>query len=274
MKKEDVKKAVKEAYGNVAKGSGGCCGDTGGDCAPSATNTGVADFAKAIGYSEADLDGIPEGANLGLSCGNPTAISELKEGETVLDLGSGAGFDVFIAAKKVGPTGRVIGVDMTPEMLVKAKENAAKSGIENVEFRYGEIEELPVDDASVDVVISNCVINLSTEKARVFADIKRVLKPGGRIAVSDMALLKDLPEDILNHSDAYVGCVSGAVHVDEYKKLIEDAGFRDISVSVTGSSNCGEYDNTDPISKAVSDAVGDGHSIAEYVVSINASAYK
>ena len=190
----------------------------------------VADISKNIGYSDEELKSVPEGANLGLGCGNPTALALLKEGETVLDLGSGAGFDCFLAANKVGENGKVIGVDMTPVMLDKARENAKKGGYENVEFRLGEIENLPCADNSVDVIISNCVINLSPQKKRVFSEAFRVLRPGGRLLVSDIVLLGELPDFIKNSKEAYVGCISGAVMKDEYLGMIDKAGFLDVRV--------------------------------------------
>ncbi|MFC1920691.1 arsenite methyltransferase [Chloroflexota bacterium] len=176
------------------------------------------------------MNAVPDGANLGLGCGNPVAIASLKEGEVVLDLGSGAGFDSFLASNAVGLTGKAIGVDMTPEMLALARENARKGGYENVEFRLGEIENLPVADDSIDVIISNCVINLSPEKKRVFAEAFRVLKPGGRVMVSDIVLLKELPEEVRNSAEAYVGCIAGATMKDEYIGAIKLAGFKDIEV--------------------------------------------
>ncbi len=269
MKNADIKKSVRDAYGNIAKGeSNSCCGPS-TDCAP---DTG--DFAKKIGYSDEELDTVPEGANLGLSCGNPTALGVLKEGHTVVDLGAGAGFDSFIAAKKVGPTGHVIGIDMTHEMLEKARANALKTGGGNVEFRLGEIEHLPVADNSVDVVISNCVINLSTDKAAVFSEVVRILRPGGRIAISDMALLKELPAEVRESVDHYVGCVSGAVHIDEYRRLIEEAGLEDVTVSINGSSNCSVPDTEDPVAKAVLDALPDGETLEDSVASILVQAVK
>ena len=186
--------------------------------------------AKRIGYTDAELAALPEGANLGLGCGNPTAFASLKEGETVLDLGSGAGFDVFIAAAKVGKTGKVIGVDMTPEMLELARKNATKSKYKNVEFRMGEIENLPVADNTIDCIISNCVINLSPDKNRVFAEAFRVLRPGGRLMVSDLVLLKQLSPKILKSVQAYIGCVAGAEQKDEYVNDIKGAGFKDVKV--------------------------------------------
>jgi ubiquinone/menaquinone biosynthesis C-methylase UbiE len=176
------------------------------------------------------MDSVPDGANLGLGCGNPIALASLVEGETVLDLGSGAGFDCFLAANNVGPRGKVIGVDMTPEMLARARENAERGGYRNVEFRLGEIESLPAADSSVDVIISNCVINLSPDKKRVFAEAFRVLKPGGRLMVSDIVLLKELPDFIRNSVAAYVGCISGALLKNEYLDTITRAGFQEVQV--------------------------------------------
>lgn len=181
-----------------------------------------------MGYSLDDLHSVPEGANLGLGCGNPVALASLKEGEVVLDLGSGAGFDAFLSANRVGKTGRVIGVDMTPEMLETARENVKKGGYENVEFRQGEIENLPVEDNSVDVIISNCVINLSPDKPAVFKEALRVLKPGGRLMVSDIVLLKELPATLKESAEAYVSCVAGASMKDDYLKTIKEAGFKNI----------------------------------------------
>ena len=222
----EIRKNVREAYSGIAKKGRSCCTSCGPD---------NKQFAKSIGYSEAELAAIPDEANLGLSCGNPTALASLREGEIVLDLGSGAGFDCFLAASKVGSSGRVIGVDMTPAMLEKARENAKKSGISNVEFRLGEIENLPVADNSVDVVISNCVINLSANKPRVFQEILRVLKPGGRVSISDMALLKELPETIRQSVEAYVGCVAGALQVDEYRRLVTESGLTGIKVTTAAA---------------------------------------
>ena len=189
-KDTDIKSYVKERYGGIARSGGGCgCGS--GCCGPAPDN-----IAKVIGYSEEDLAGVPDGANLGLGCGNPTAIAALKPGETVLDLGSGAGFDAFLAAQQVGPAGKVIGVDMTPDMLSKAKANAVKGGFTNVEFRQGEIEDLPVESGTVDTIISNCVINLSPDKPKVFAEAFRVLKADGHISVSDIVLTEPLPDHV------------------------------------------------------------------------------
>ncbi len=268
MEKDEIKKTVREAYGAIAEGrtdGGSCCG--GCSCDNGA-------FAQSIGYSDSELSMIPDGANLGLSCGNPTAFANLKEGEVVLDLGSGAGFDCFIAARKVGKSGKVIGVDMTPAMLERAHENTKNGSFSNVEFRLGEIENLPVADDSVDTVISNCVINLSVDKARVFQEIYRVLKPGGRIAVSDMALLKELPPNIKQSVDAYVGCVAGAILVDEYKRLVEESGFKAVNATVKGSSSCIRPDTQDPMGKALVEGAGEATSLEDCVVSIYVEGYK
>ncbi len=219
----EIRKVVREGYANIVKKEESCCG-------PSSCCDSSVSISESIGYSTAELRSIPEDANLGLGCGNPVALASLKEGEVVLDLGSGAGMDVFLAANRVGDTGKVIGVDMTPDMIAKARENAEEAGYTNVEFRQGIISELPVDDSSVDVVISNCVINLSPAKARVFEETHRVLKSGGRLMVSDIVLTKELPDFIRNSKEAYIGCVSGAVLKDEYLRLIEGAGFTDVSI--------------------------------------------
>ncbi len=260
MDKATTSNIVREAYGKIAEGQKGCgCGT----CGPDAN-----EFAKSIGYSEGELAIIPDEANLALSCGNPTALASLKEGEVVLDLGSGAGFDCFLAASKVGPSGKVIGVDMTPKMIDKARNSAKKNRIENVEFRLGEIENLPVADSSVDVVISNCVINLSADKPRVFQEIYRVLKPGGRIAVSDIALLKELPDKIRESIEAYVGCVGGAMLINDYKNTVEAARLKDVSVTVKGSSACIDVDTKDPMGRAILDSLGTAECLEAYVASV------
>jgi ubiquinone/menaquinone biosynthesis C-methylase UbiE len=220
---ETLKAVVKEQYGKVAKGEAGCgslCGCT--------ENAG--ELATAFGYSAEELATLPEGANLGLSCGNPQAVAAMRLGETVLDLGSGAGFDCFLAARKVGPAGRVIGVDMTDAMLEKARANAEKTGLSNVEFRKGEIEALPVDDASVDVVISNCVLNLVPDKDQAFRQIHRVLKSGGRLAVSDMAWASEPPASLRKDMEALVGCIGGALVLDDYVSRLKRAGFARVEV--------------------------------------------
>jgi ubiquinone/menaquinone biosynthesis C-methylase UbiE len=216
MKEEKVRKAVRERYGKIAKTETCGCGCT--------------STSQQIGYSKGELDSVPEGADLNLGCGNPVALASLKEGETVIDLGSGGGLDSFLAAKKVGLTGKVIGVDMTAEMLEKARANCKKGGYKNVEFRLGEIENLPVADNMADVIISNCVINLSTNKQRVFQEAYRVLKPKGRLMISDIVLLGDIPDKVKNNVLAYVGCIAGAEKKDEYIKKIKQAGFQQIEV--------------------------------------------
>ena len=225
-KTEEIKQIVRDGYAKVASQGGACC-SSGSCCSPSDS---IRNVSKAVGYSDEEMSAVPEGSNLGLGCGNPVAIASLKEGDIVLDLGSGAGFDAFLAAKRVGKTGRVIGVDMTPEMIERARVNARKGSFTNVEFRLGEIEKIPIEDSSVDVIISNCVINLSPDKESVFKESFRVLKPGGRLMVSDLVLVKDLPEAIRKSVEAYVGCLAGAINKVDYLNFITIAGFRDVKV--------------------------------------------
>ena len=227
MTKEYLRKKVRERYGRVAKEQQSCCGPAPSCCGSANTADAI---AQKIGYSEKDIAAAPEGANLGLGCGNPVALASLQAGETVLDLGSGPGFDCFLAARRVGDTGRVIGVDMTPEMISKARENAQKGGFANVEFRLGEIEHLPVADNSVDVIISNCVINLSIDKSQVFREGFRVLKPKGRLMISDIVLLKPLPDFIQQSVAAYVGCIAGAMQKQEYLETVRAAGFQQVQI--------------------------------------------
>ena len=216
---------MRDRYGKMAKGSGCGCGP--GCCSPAGS---VEDIAVQIGYDKEDLAHIPEGANLGLGCGAPLEYAQVKPGETVLDLGSGAGFDCFLAARAVGDTGRVIGVDMTPEMLEKARANAISAGFTNVEFRLGEIEHLPIADNSMDLIISNCVINLSPEKEQVFREAYRVLKPGGRLLVSDLVLRRELSPALKDSVEAYVGCIAGASMKEDYLTTMRAAGFREVKV--------------------------------------------
>ena len=234
MKEIEIKKSVREAYAGVARQESSCCGSDSSCCSTGSSCCGspasARDIGLSIGYSEADMDAVPEGANLGLGCGNPVALASLKESETVLDLGSGAGFDCFLAAARVGKIGKVIGVDMTPEMVALARENAEKGDYSNVEFRLGEIENLPVADSSGDVIISNCVINLASDKKRVFREAFRVLRPGGRLMVSDIVLTKELPEAVRDSVAMYIGCISGAVLKNEYLEAMEAAGFQDITL--------------------------------------------
>jgi len=226
MKEEKIKKIVRKRYAKVAETNSSCCASASSCCSAPTSK----EVSSMIGYSEAEMTAVPEGANLGLGCGNPTAMASLKEGERVLDLGAGAGFDCFLAANKVGKEGKVMGVDMTPEMVDKARANAMKGKYTNVEFRLGEIENLPAADNSVDVVISNCVINLSPNKKRVFEEAFRVLSPNGRLMVSDIVLLKKLPESIRKNVEAYSSCISGAEIKDKYVELIREAGFQNVKI--------------------------------------------
>jgi len=259
MEKQDNKKdQVKESYGKIAQSGGSCCcGSSGSCCGGSSADTAT----QELGYKAADLGSIPQEANLGLGCGNPTAFASLQEGETVLDLGSGAGIDCFIAAQKVGKSGKVIGVDMTPEMIKRAQENAVKGNYGNVEFRLGDIEQLPVEDKSVDVIISNCVINLTPDKKQAFREAFRVLKPGGRLMVSDMVLLKELPESVKGSVETYVACIAGAVLKDEYLAAVKSAGFEAITVAGEPAA-------------AVEHAVGDAADLFNFVASIRVAAVK
>ncbi len=218
MDANEKKDVIKKKYEEIAVKGTSCC--SGGCC----SDRSITDISKSIGYSEDDIRNVPD-ANLGLGCGNPTAFAELKPGDIVLDLGSGAGFDSFLAAQKLKGSGKVIGVDMTPEMLERAQANALKYGYSNVEFRLGDIEALPVENKSVDVIISNCVINLAPDKDKVFREAFRVLKPGGRMYISDMVLLAELPEDLKNDKDLLAGCVAGAILKEEYLSLLEKVGF-------------------------------------------------
>jgi SAM-dependent methyltransferase len=252
MKKEETKKIVREGYAKVATQGSSCCGPVSSCCGPA---DAAKDISKKIGYTDEELKAVPEGANLGLGCGNPVAIASLKEGETVLDLGSGPGLDCFLAADKVGRNGKVIGVDMTPEMIEKARSNARNGNYSNVEFRLGEIENLPVADNSVDAVISNCVINLSPDKESVFKETFRVLKPGGRIMVSDVVLSKELPDFIKDSADAYIGCISGAITRDEYMETVKAAGFQDTSIVDELSVPVEEWVN-DPIADSITEKLG------------------
>jgi arsenite methyltransferase len=248
MKETEIKKSVREGYAKIAKQGSSCC-------APVDSCCGGTDLAqkitKSIGYTEKELKAVPEGANLGLGCGNPLAFASLREGEVVLDLGSGGGLDSFLAANEVGKKGRVIGVDMTPEMIERARENARKGNYTNIEFRLGEIENLPVADNHVDVVISNCVINLVPDKRRAFQEVFRVLKPGGRLMISDLVLLRELPEVIKNSVEAYIACLSGAAMKDEYLEAIKAAGFQEVRI-VDETSFPIDCLADDPTAKAIS----------------------
>ena len=276
MDSEAVRKKVREGYGKIAGSGGSCCGPVPTCCgsSPAASE----DLAKHIGYSSEELAALPEGANMGLSCGNPNALAALQAGEVVLDLGAGGGFDVFIAGKKVGATGRAIGVDMTAEMLAKARKNIAtyreRSGLDNVEFRLGEIEHLPLADNSVDAVISNCVINLSPDKAQVWREIARVLKPGGRVAVSDLALLKPLPPAVAESVEALVGCVAGAVLVAETERMAKEAGLGDIVTKSKSAYIDGMVDWQDPLYQKIIANLRAGAKPSDYVTSLEITARK
>lgn len=229
MKTTELHERIRQRYSAIVKDqAGGCCGESPPGAA-SCCNTDRSGL-EGIGYRREQIDVIPEGSNLGVGCGNPIDLAAPEKGETVLDLGSGAGIDCFIAAHDVGSDGFVIGVDFTPEMITRARENAEKAGVGNVEFRLGEIEHLPLADASVDVVISNCVINLSVDKPRVFREAFRVLRPGGRLAVSDIVLNRELPPEVRESVAAYAGCVSGALQQEEYIQAIRTAGFENVEV--------------------------------------------
>ena len=234
--KNEIRSKIRENYSQVAQAeSGGCCGSS-GCCSGDTTTQDTIQIAQNLGYSAEDLESDFAEANQGLGCGNPKAIADLSQGEVVLDLGSGPGFDVFLAAEEVGETGKVIGVDMTPEMIEKARNKAQENEVNNVEFRLGEIEHLPVADKSVDVIISNCVINLSVDKEAVFSEIYRVLKPGGRIAISDILKSNQLPAEIKDNLDNYSSCITGAVKRETMQKIIDKNNFKDIQIENKSNS--------------------------------------
>jgi arsenite methyltransferase len=272
--KDAIRETVREGYRKIAIES--TAGDGGGCCGGTRIDAGA--LATGIGYSSSDLAATPDGANLGLSCGNPTAIASLRPGEVVLDLGSGAGFDSFVAGPKVGASGRVIGIDMTAEMIAKARRNALayreRTGLDNVEFRLGEIEHLPVADGSVDVVISNCVLNLSPDKPQVWREIARVLKPGGRVAVSDLALVRPLPDAIRTKVEALVGCIAGAVLVSETERMIRDAGLVDARLTAKP-----EYVNAmtqwqDPLYREIATELPKDAKPSDFITSLDVAARK
>ena len=276
-KNEAVRQLVREGYAKIAQDT------SAGACSPGVSCCGSApqdadQLASQLGYSVEELKALPEGANMGLSCGNPAALAALKPGETVLDLGSGGGFDMFIAGRKVGATGRAIGVDMTPEMLGKARKNVAhyrkETALDNVEFRLGEIEHLPVADNSVDVIISNCVINLSPDKPQVWREMARVLKPGGRVAVSDMALLKPLPPEVLKMVEALVGCVAGAALVSDTERMARDAGLADIMLKSKPGYIEAMNNFEDPLYREIVKRLPAGTKPADYITSLEVQARK
>jgi SAM-dependent methyltransferase len=274
---EQVRATVRDGYARIAQQGSerregcGCCG--GDQPGPTPEN-----LARELGYSVAELQALPEGANLGLSCGNPGALAALQPGEVALDLGSGGGFDVFIAGRKVGPAGRAIGVDMTPEMLARARRNVAayreRTGLDNVEFRLGEIEHLPVADRSVDVVISNCVINLSPDKPQVWREIARVLKPGGRVAVSDLGLLQPLPPAVAEMVEALVGCVAGAALVRDTESYARAAGLADVQVRVKSDYVAALVGFEDPLYARIAAQLPPGSRPADFIASVEITARK
>jgi len=269
-----IREKVREGYGAIARQGSSCCGPVKSCCGGGAAEA----VAAVAGYDAAELAALPDGANMGLSCGNPTAIAELRPGEVVVDLGSGGGFDVFIAARKVGPAGRAIGVDMTADMIGKARKNAVSfretTGLENVEFRLGEIEHLPVADNSVDVIISNCVINLSPDKPQVWRELARVLKPGGRVAISDLALVRPLPEEILKMVEALIGCVAGAVLVDETERMAREAGLVDILLAQKAGYVDSMTEWKDPLYRKLLEHLPVGSKPGDFVTSLSVAARK
>lgn len=273
---QNVKEFVRERYAGVAVRNDGAASGS-GCCGPSTRDVNDA-LAEKLGYADEELASLPDGANLGLSCGNPTAHAALGSGDVVLDLGSGAGFDCFIAGRKVGAEGRVIGVDMTPEMLSKARRGLAKyrelSGLDNVEFRLGEIEHLPLGDASIDVVISNCVLNLSADKPRVWQEIGRVLKPGGRVAISDVALLQPIPEAVKGHLGALASCFSGAIEVEEYRAQVEAAGLDRIAIEPKPELADLWESYSDPVVEEIRKYFPEGARLTDYAASVNVTAVK
>jgi SAM-dependent methyltransferase len=266
-KSEKTRQAVRDGYSEIATSNKSCCG-----CSD------PQQLAEAIGYSKQELESPPDGANMGLSCGNPTAIADLKAEQVVVDVGSGGGFDVFIAAKKVGPNGRVIGIDMTPEMISKSRQSipffAEKTGLNNVEFRLGEIEHLPVADNSVDVIISNCVINLSPDKQQVWYEIARVLKLGGKACISDLALKQQLPEAVKTAADALIGCIAGAVQVENTTKMMRSVGLTNIQArekpyNIDVMDNC-----NDNLYRSIRQSLPEGMKLSDYVISVDFVGYK
>lgn len=235
-KNDEIRDAVRDNYGNVAMIGSAGCGCSPSSCCGTPREARVSDISRGLGYSSEDVAAVPEGANMGLGCGNPQAIASLQPGETVLDLGSGGGFDCFLAARAVGDNGKVIGVDMTPEMITTSRRNAGKAGFRNVDFRLGELENLPVADGIVDVIISNCVINLSPEKQRVFSEAFRVLKSGGRLAISDVVATAEMPDPVKKDTAMYTGCVSGASFIPELESMLQQAGFASIRISPKAES--------------------------------------
>lgn len=261
-KNDEIRRVVAENYASVAVSNGKECGCSPTSCCGTASEVSATEVAVALGYSQEEVGAVPDGANMGLGCGNPQAIASLRPGETVLDLGSGGGFDCFLAARAVGDQGHVIGVDMTPEMVGKSRRNADTAGYRNVEFRLGEIENLPLADGIVDVILSNCVINLSPDKKRVFSEAWRVLKPGGRLAISDTVAIAELPEELKKDMTLYTGCMAGASFVDELESVLNRVGFENVRIRLKEQS------------KAFIRDWAPGLSIEDYVVSAAIEALK
>ncbi len=286
---EEIRQKIRSDYAGIATSStvtrdqltgevesaGSCC--CAGACGVT-ESIDAADLAQQIGYTKEELEALPADANMGLSCGNPTIIANLKEGETILDLGSGGGFDIFLAGPKVGKTGRAIGVDMTPQMIDKARANIghyrSTTGLDNVEFRLGEIEHLPVQDSSVDVIISNCVLNLSMDKQQVWNEIARVLKPGGRVAVSDIALLKPLPAEVKEIVESWAGCVAGAIPVKTMREQMNNAGLSEIQLTPKPEYVRALTEANDPLYTKVSALLPEGQAAADVITSLDIQAKK
>ena len=260
--KDEIRQAVRDSYGNIARAETNISEISTKSCCGGNSDFSVEKLSTAIGYSKKDIDSVPEGANLGLGCGNPVALGSLKTGETVVDLGSGGGFDCFLASREVGESGHVIGVDMTPDMISKDRKNAEKMEQKNVEFRLGEIEHLPVADNSADIIMSNCVINLSPDKSAVYRDIFRVLKPGGRLAISDIAATSPLPNEIQKDLALVSACIGGAATLEDIEKMLRQAGFQDVKISPKNVSK-----------ETISEWIP-GKNLENYVVSVDIEAVK
>lgn len=262
QKNDEIRGAVRDTYGKIAASGGAGCGCSSSSCCGTSAGVTAADVSLGMGYSGEDVTAVPEGANMGLGCGNPQAIASLQAGEVVLDLGSGGGFDCFLAARAVGDRGVVIGVDMTAEMITQSRRNAEHAGFENVDFRLGELENLPVADGIIDVVISNCVINLSPEKERVFQESFRVLTPGGRLAISDIVATAEMPDDLKKDMAMYTGCIAGASYIAELESMLRHAGFENIRISPKDES------------KAFIRDWAPGSTVEDYIVSATLEAVK